>query len=674
MHYKRRPYRKRTSDYLKPFFIIVIFAAIIIFGWRALNNNLEGTSETTNEKVYLNIESGNVKAMTIDKNEWQDAPDNIYLYRGEKLKTGVDSRVSLTFFEQSLVRLDTKSEIALALLKKKNEINKIEIKLEKGSLWNKVEKMTNTDSNFSITTDLLTIDSNGGVFEVSASGEVHVIKGNVQVGIKDDDKIIKTINLGVGQEITIDSEALNKIKNDENIELISALSDSFKESNWYLWNMKKDGAIVAFEESEENEIDDETVETQDLASKNEDDNKDEEKEDDEILNADRLAYVVKPAKNSATNQGSISMEGFFDPEKITGVYIQGKKASITSKNKWKIYELKLNREGKNTLTIEAEKKSGEKVALESFEIEYDKTPPATPVITEPEGTDEPVIIKDIEQIITGTVDRDTDAVIVNDYQLGKYVPGSKEFKYYAKTEYENLEVGENEYVIFAKDKAGNKSDEVKVVLILEEETVETQDLASDDNKEAPNSTPSATSTGGVKITSPNNGENLKSSEAEFKITGDVPSDTVKVLVNNYQLQAYEAGDLTFTYRASSAMGNLTIGKKNTYTAKAYDKDDKLIGSANITIDVESGSEAAPTITIPTADATYTTTLDQITIGGTVGKWAQKVYLNGEFINEYIPGSGKWRKTVTLQKGENVFKIYSEKDGVKSGSDSITVNY
>lgn len=673
MHYKRRPNHKRTSDYLKPFFVIIIFIAIIVFGWRALNTNLKDGGKSTNERVFLNIESGSVKAMTIDKNEWQDAPDNIYLYRGEKLKTGVDSRASLTFFDQSLIRLDINTELELTLLKKKDETNEIEIKLDEGALWNKVERMSNPDSNFSIITDLLTIDSNGGVFEVTAPGSVHVIKGNIQVGIKNDDKIIKTLNLGVGQEVNIGSIMIEKIINDEDTDFVLGLSDVFKKSNWYRWNMEKDGIIVAYEESDEDGVETRLIASDDDNDDDIDDNDTEDTDDTEILNADRLVYVVKPAKNTATNKGSISLEGFFDPEKITSVFVQGKKASITSKNKWKIYELSLSREGKNTLTIEAENKSGEKVTLDSFEIEYDKTPPATPVITEPVGADEPIIIDDIEQIITGIVDKDTDAVIVNDYQLGKYVPGSREFKYFAKMAYDNLEIGENEYLIHAKDKAGNKSEEVKIVLILEEETVEnaeTKDPASDDETK----TPTATSTGGVKFTSPNNGENLKSSETEFAINGEVPSTTVKVVVNDYQLKGYTAGDLIFKYRASSAMGNLVIGEKNTYTAKAYDEDDELIGSASITIDVESGSEAAPVITIPTTKTSYTTTLDQITIGGTVGKWAQKVYLNGEFINEYIPGSEQWRKTITLEKGENVFKIYSEKDGVKSGEDMITISY
>ena len=122
MYYPNRAPRKRNRDYFMPFFIIVVIIAIIIFGWRTLNQVfIDDNRNTFTEKVFLNIENGSAKAMTVGSSDWDNAPDNIYLYKGEKIKTGSDGRVSLTFTDQSIVRMDSNAQVDLIQLNKKNE-------------------------------------------------------------------------------------------------------------------------------------------------------------------------------------------------------------------------------------------------------------------------------------------------------------------------------------------------------------------------------------------------------------------------------------------------------------------------------------------------------------------------------------------------------------------------
>ena len=288
----------------------------------------------------------------------------------------------------------------------------------------------------------------------------------------------------------------------------------------------------------------------------------------------------------------------------------------------------------------------------------------------------------IEQVIAGTVSKDTFSVIVNDYRLSKYVPGSGKFEYYAKTVLGNLVVGENEYIIYAEDKAGNRSEPTTLVLTLTQETYDEmkkddEEAVSEDSGSASNSdssVPAASSSGGVKITGPNNGESFTSSETEFDITGTVPEGTAKVVVNDYTLSKFTAGDSSFSYKASTGFGNLNLGEKNTYTAIAYDAEGGKLGEASITIDVESGSASAPVITIPSSNGSYSTSLNEVVIGGTVGKWITRVKINGINLNEYIPGSGEWRNTVQLQSGDNSFSVCAEQEGSQVGCSNITINY
>ena len=673
--YYRRPPRKRLRNYFMPFLVIVLIFIVIIFGWRTLDKIfIDQYRDTSNENVFLNIESGSAKAMTVDKNEWQNAPDKIDLYRGERVKTGPDGRVTLTFFDQSIMRLNTSTEVAFTSLQKKKETYSIEVELVKGDAWAKVENILNPDSNFSIITDLITVDTSGAVLGVSAPGTVYVIEGNAQIGVKYDDEVIKTYTVGVGQQFLVDQSGVESIEKGEEADVIFALSDQFKKTNWYRWNIKEDGAINAFEESDL-EADEESAGAEDLQP----DTDDEDAEVD-LANVGRVVYVTKPSKNTETNKSTISVEGKFDPEKINAVFADSKKATISNGNKWKVGSIELDFEGENEIKIEAEDLEGNKVSLDPLIVIYDKTPPAMPAVTEPGANDETIEIDDVEQLIEGTVSKDTAAVIVNDYRLTKYVPGSKEFRYYAKIEYGNLQAGENEYKIYAEDKAGNQSEPGMIILTLSQEVIDAadeesagaEDLQPDTDDE--DALPQASSSGGVTITAPNNGESFQTTETEFEITGTVPENTEKVVVNDYTLSLFEPGDTTFKYRAYASIGNLEIGEKNTYIIKAYDDADNLLGEASITIDVESGASAAPVITIPSATGSYTTSLDTIVLGGTVGKWVDRVYVNDKEISAYIPGSEEWRTSVDLSSGENTFVIIAEKDGSEVGRATIVVTY
>lgn len=652
-----------------PFFIILIILAIIIFGWRTLNKVLINENRNTfTEKVFLNIENGSAKAMTVGKSEWKNVPDAINLYSGEKLKTGPDGRATLTFSDKSIIRLDRSTEVELIQLKKKNDINTIKIALKKGKIWSKIETINNPDSSFEINSDLVTIDSKGGNIAVSSPATVYVIDGSAQVNIKYNDEIIKTVNVGVGQQFDINSEKISRLNEGLEVELIYALSDSFKTSVWYRWNAKKDGAITAFEESDDTVVNEEEI-TDEI------DNSD-NISDDEVVNVDRLISIIKPSQNSSTNKSIISLSGVYDSDSVKSVYIHGKKANITGVNKWQINEVKLAIEGKNNLKVEAENAEGVKTELEDFVITYDNTAPSMPQISDPGSNDDTITIQDIEQIITGTVSKDTYAVIVNDYKLSKYVPGSKKFEYYAKTAYGNLEVGDNEYIVYAEDKAGNQSKPATITLTLEQEVIDdsvetTEDESSDSDSEE---SLTSLSEGGVTITSPNNGKSFSTSDTEFEIKGAVPVGTAKVEVNNYTLGLFKEGDSTYKYSAKSSFKNLIIGKKNTYTVKAFDKNSKLLGSATITIDVQSGTSPSPVITMPSTSGKYSTTLNELVVGGTVGKWIQNVYINGEKLSSYTPGSEKWSKTINLESGDNVFTVEGEKDGVRTPSTSITIKY
>jgi ABC-type transport system substrate-binding protein len=66
--------------------------------------------------------------------------------------------------------------------------------------------------------------------------------------------------------------------------------------------------------------------------------------------------------------------------------------------------------------------------------------------------------------ITGTVPKDTKMIIVNDYELKKFVPGDKGWSYVASAGFDNLKPGENIYKVYAVDFKDEKKliDSIKI--------------------------------------------------------------------------------------------------------------------------------------------------------------------------------------------------------------------
>lgn len=675
MYYYRRPAHKRVRHYFMPFFMILFLILLVFFGWRVINSAFTDSSRNTiNEWVFLDINSGSVKGMASDSSEWKtdNIPDKIYLQRGEKIKTGPDGRASLTFFDKSTIRLDVNSEADFQTLKRKKEINTIETVFPQGSAWITVKPLSDPDSVFTLYTGSLKIDSHEGVLAIDSPNTVYMINGSAQISLMKEGEAVKTYTLGVGQQFMLDEQGTRKIANGQEADVIFAISDRFKTSSWYQWNMTQNDLISDMNFPDEGTASlsagDTTIDlTTDTAVDSTDTTTD---LPSDLSTTDttpkKEVTILSPKNHSAVNKSTVDISGEYDVNAVSAIYVQNKKASFDTLGKWTAYDVALNREGENVITIETENREGQRTPLSPFVIEYDTIAPSRPEITAPGKNGDSVVLESTEQAISGSVSADTYAVIVDDYRLGKYVPGSKAFEYYAKTVIGNLKAGENTYKIYAEDKAGNRSEATIITLVLNPDVIE-KSAESMPTEALPSS-----STGGVKITEPNGGSSFTTVKTEFEIKGTAPATAAKILVNDYELSKFKPGDVQWSYRAYASMGNLEIGKKNTYTAKAYDAEDHLLGSASIVIDVE--SEGSPQITIPTTKSSYLTTLNELVIGGSVGKWVQAIYINDKKLLNYIPGNEKWYYTVQLKPGVNLFSVYGEKDDVKTGSDSIEITY
>jgi hypothetical protein len=357
------------------------------------------------------------------------------------------------------------------------------------------------------------------------------------------------------------------------------------------------------------------------------------------------------------------------------------------KSSW--YQWNAQKDGLNEddSDVDEESEPDEDGALDEDEDEEDADEdegeadgPDTPQINDPGNNGDEVTLDAIEQFIKGTVSSGTEAVYVNDYKLQQFKAGDTTFAYRANTDIGNLKTGKNEYEVIAEDEDGNQSKAALITLILPE------DLTSEEEDEDEEGEENTEGSGGVAINAPNGGSDLNTTETSFVLSGSVPDNTNKVMVNKYQLQAFQKGNSTFSYNANTSLGTLKVGS-NSYTVEAFDENGNLVGSDSmiITLTEEEAENSEPNepenneanltlnITLPTTAANYETTLNQITLGGDVSASAEAVYVNNQKIS-YNPGSSNWDHVVDLQIGENTFNIFVEKAGQKVLLDSIKVIY
>jgi hypothetical protein len=191
------------------------------------------------------------------------------------------------------------------------------------------------------------------------------------------------------------------------------------------------------------------------------------------------------------------------------------------------------------------------------------------------------------------------------------------------------------------------------------------------------------------ITSPaKNGETYRTSQTEFAITGTVPAGAAGVMVNDYKLQLFRAGDTTWSYLASTALNNMKSGT-NVYDVYTLDAAGNKSAPARITILLEAGAQGVVgggaaassqpavneatlpkndplqpgtlSVTGPTPGRTHTATGSEFLLEGTTPSGTATVWVNGYRLQLFKTAGTYWNYIArtdygTLKPGTNVYRI------------------
>jgi hypothetical protein len=567
--YRRLPSRRSIFSYLLPYLILGAFVVLAYLGLKWWTKDAQESLPLFSNTVSgaLTVERGSAEILLFGSREWKASPRGLKIFKGDAVRTGDKARTVLNFFENKFnARLGDATQVALTELKEDGSQKLAGINLEKGDLWLNLPKdaatadlvLKNSEVSLQVGRVALTRDQD--------IETIRVLSGFADVQIFDPDlnekKVLLKLTVGVGQQIKLTQNVLALVKSGKEVELISALDDEFKATEWFVYNDAKDGVVqnitaISTGSSLATEIVAPSVRP---------------------ISAGAIS-ITSPAQDYLTNQKSVTVKGTCDTAQVAQIFVNGVSAKITAGN-WSV-KADLNTEGLNILKIETEDLNGVKRKVAELNITRDTTAPEAPLVKEP--TAENRTIKTGQTTIKGTTETETAKIIVNDYALQKFKAGDLNWSYAASESIGNLKVGDNEFKIIAVDAAGNLSP-AAIISIRYDKPKETPKTATGGSTISTTTViPSSASTEpfpAPQITSPADG--TETEEASLVITGTTAASTDAIYVNDYKLQKFISGGNDWSFYAAEKYSNYNVGK-NVYRIYAVSQDGRKSEAAVLTV-------------------------------------------------------------------------------------------
>ncbi len=512
----RKINRKSPLDFILPFLILVSIGVIGVLGYQLWQNyTVQGKAN-----VYFYIVEGKAKLLPYGKSEWENAYSGTKLLLGDSVKTSAQGKLVMSFYNDSIVRLNSDSAVTLTDLVKQFDSEKIVLNLNNGVIWVKAGRSQDVrESQYEVRMSHLKVKSSGATFELEdADAEtVRVFDKQVDVDIlvneSGKERVADTITVGVGQELVLDEAALKAFKSNNRPSLLKAISDQFKATDWYVWNMKEDNSPTDFDNldsaiSENQKIKTIAVDSGDVSQEIganvgimvlHEERKPQTvqtSEDNSMVEESFIAPVIDkplPSERTVKTGGKLTISGSVGlntakvvveqtSDGVKDVYVLSKYVKGTKGWSYNVSELLGNlKPGENIYDFYAVDEKGNKSGTTQLIINYDKVAPeikddleAPKPLTFNGSTssDVKVGIVKIEGIVKGA-----EKVVVNGYTLSKFIPGDTKWIYTANESYGNFNAGINEFEAYALAPDGTKSDVSRFTVNYDKPVIQPKDVS-----------------------------------------------------------------------------------------------------------------------------------------------------------------------------------------------------
>lgn len=419
MYYKRsrrggiNNRKGKTSDYLMPFLIIICAGIIAVL----LFNLFKIFFAAENPRAaYMHIVEGSAEMKAWGTDDFFSLTSDVLVMQGDEIRSSAGARLIVEFFDGTIMRMGANTVVEFESIVDEGRRPSIDLNLKRGNIWlNKMYRDTrNTD--IAISSDNVVFRSNmAGIYTVENSDveavRVLAVFDNegllVDILREDGKRVVETERLGVGQEVVFDSRVLERYWQYKSPTVISAVSDDFKQTAWYAWNLEEDKDPTQFEKR--------------------------------VEEGDTFGLIrVEPE----VLESPVEFDEDFKEDSEEEYVEESEEESV-------------------------EEIAEDFVEEDSSPPEFVEVPQITSVAGETE-TDENGFYRVSSKVATleGRVSG-AHRVVVNDYTLQQFSPGDSSWRYFANADFDLMREGENIYEVYAENADGVRSEPLVVKVFYE---------------------------------------------------------------------------------------------------------------------------------------------------------------------------------------------------------------
>ena len=402
-----------------PFLIIICIGIIgvLLFNlWRAFFPSSQPKA------AYLHFVEGSAQMKAWGTESFFNLNTDSVVMQGDRIRSSADARFIVEFYDGSLMRIGGNADLSFDVISDSGDAPSMDLHLYAGDVWFNMMNRNAGPSEVAVTmNNIVAKSNNASIFELENQGDqiVRVLAVSQNDGLVVDildesgSKVVESESVGVGQEINFKSEVLKAYWAYQSPTVLAAHADDFKESDWYLWNIKEDDTPTVFEKT---------------------------------IGPGGIG-LVKVAPQVVVPETSVVV-----PDAGTTVLPDGTVVDAAATD-----AAKTPTDTTTTATADATVKT--------------PTPAESTGVSKPEITsiaggvkpDEKGVYKVTSRVTTlsGTI-KGADKVAVNGYTLTKFKAGSSAWSYFANADFGLMKAGDNTYEVYGLDASGKKGESIIV--------------------------------------------------------------------------------------------------------------------------------------------------------------------------------------------------------------------
>ena len=231
-YYRRyQPSRRRSG--FKSFFWLVLFLVFFFLILKACVSVFSSFAEDKKDEAVLSVIKGNAEILEWGQSDAKFASDSELVLVGDQITTGENSRVSLSFYNGTLVYLDENSKVKIAEFRAGESHNQMELQVVDGQIW--VEHLAQDEGELEllVQTDVMNLQSFQGTYLVSNRvDEERVAVKSGQVGVDfvdrgEEELVIESLTIKEGEQSLLTDEKERALLARENISLVEPVVVEF---------------------------------------------------------------------------------------------------------------------------------------------------------------------------------------------------------------------------------------------------------------------------------------------------------------------------------------------------------------------------------------------------------------------------------------------------------------